>query len=65
MSSKLVAIHAAIALEHGKLEPEEIERLKFSSAAMAMGRYLAEALIEPDDSIEHKKVSQAKAKRML
>lgn len=57
-------MNAAIALVHGKLDPEDVERLKFSSAAMAMGRYLAEALIEPDESLEHKKVSQAKAKRM-
>ena len=57
-------MNAAIAQVHGKLEPEEIERLKFSSAAMAMGRYLAEALIETDESIEHKKISQAKTKRM-
>lgn len=57
-------MNAAAAHVHGKLDPEEIERLKFSSAAMAMERYLAEALIEPDESIEHKKVSQAKAKRM-
>ena len=57
-------MNAAIAQVHGKLDVREIESLKFSSAAMAMGRYLAEELVEPDDSIEHKKVSQAKAKRM-
>ncbi|WP_162044884.1 hypothetical protein [Undibacterium sp. YM2] len=55
---------AAIAQVHGKLEPEEIERLKFSSVAIAMGRYFAEAPMETDESMEHKKISQAKAKRM-
>lgn len=57
-------MNAAILQVHGKLESDEIDRLKFSSAAMALGQYLADELLKPDESVEHKKISHAKAKRM-
>jgi hypothetical protein len=55
-------MNAAIAQNHGRLDPQEIERLKHSAAAMALGAPLAKSLLDSEES--EKKISQAKAKRM-
>lgn len=57
-------LKAAIAFGSNSLSPNDIERLKHSSAAMVLGRFLAEELLVPDESVDHKKVSLATAKRM-
>ena len=57
-------INAAIELNHGRLEPHEIRQLAHSSAAMTLFTPLAEELSKLGETVEHKKVSKAKAKRM-
>jgi hypothetical protein len=58
------SLDAALRQHEGKLEPAEVERLRNSRAAFALGRPLAEVLISPDDADQAPiKVSQATAKR--
>lgn len=58
-------IQAALELKAGKLDQAEIERLSFSSAAMALGRPLAVEMLDPEEpSDEPKPVTRARAKKI-
>lgn len=56
-------VQAALDMTAGKLDAEEIERLSFSSAAMALGRDLAEEILSGEQE-DIKPVTQARAKRI-
>lgn len=57
-------IQAALDLTAGKLAPDEVERLSFSRASMALGRALAEEMLAEEQSAEIKPVTQARAKKI-
>ena len=57
-------IQAALDLTAGKLAPDEVERLSFSSAAMALGRELAAEMLAEERQADIKPVTQARAKKV-
>jgi len=57
-------VQAALDLTAGKLAPNEVERLSFSSAAVALGRELAEEMLANERSADIKPVTPARAKKI-